>query len=61
MTVMTRSNSKLLDQLIGLAGNAELVHQALLELNQQAEEPPTLEQIIRRILELKEDAAATAA
>ena len=61
MTVMTRSNSKLLDQLIGLAGNAEIVHQALLELNQQSDQPPTLEEVIRRILELKEEASATAA
>jgi hypothetical protein len=58
---MTRSDSKLLDQLIGLAGNAEIVHQALVELNQRSDRPPTLEEIIRRILELKEEASATAA
>lgn len=58
---MTRKSEKLLSQLVAFAGSAELVQQALMELNAEAEEPPTLEEVARRIVQLRNAAAHEAA
>ena len=57
MTILTRKREALLEQLIELAGNPLIVQQALRELNSELSEPPTVEQIVRRIFQLKTDAA----
>ncbi|MEP7347672.1 MAG: hypothetical protein ABI877_20550 [Gemmatimonadaceae bacterium] len=51
---MTRKQESLLEQLIKLAGDATLVQQALQELNSEREDPPTVREVVRRILELRE-------
>ena len=56
MTVMTRKQEELLDQLIGIAGDPLIVQRALRDLNAELSEPPTLEQLVRRIVELKAEA-----
>ena len=53
MTVLTCKQETLLDQLIELAGNPLIVQQALRELNGELSEPPTVEQLVRRIFSLK--------
>ena len=61
MTVMTRSNARLLEQLIGLAGSSEIVHAALRDLNERSDRAPTLKEIIQRILEIKEEQSVAVA
>lgn len=51
MTVLTRKKEAVLDRLIQLAGSASLVEQALRDLSAERGAPPTLEDIVRRILE----------
>jgi hypothetical protein len=60
MTVMTRKSEQLLNQLIAFAGDGELVHRALRELNIETGAPPTLEAVARRIVALRplEESAA---
>ena len=53
MTVMTRKREALLDQLIALAGDPQIVEEALRTLNENASRPPTMREIVRRILELR--------
>jgi hypothetical protein len=53
MTVMTKKREALLDQLIAVAGDPILVEQALRSLNEESATPPTMREIIRRILELR--------
>jgi hypothetical protein len=54
MTVLTKKRERLLDQLVELAGDPLIVQEALRELNSEHATPPNVEQIVRRILELKE-------
>lgn len=54
MTVLTRKREELLDRLIEMAGDPLIVQMALRELNSELKSPPSVEQVIRRILELKE-------
>ena len=61
MTVMTRAHEALLERLIQLAGDPLIVQSALRQLNAELEGPPTVEALIRRILELKLAADLTAA
>lgn len=58
MTVLTRKREKLLDQLVDLAGDPLVVQRALRELNSELNSPPSVEQIVRRILKLKEKEGA---
>lgn len=51
---MTKKSEALLDQLVAVAGDPEIVEEALKALNQETAEPPTLREIIRRILEIKQ-------
>lgn len=51
MTVMTRQNTQLLEQLIGLAGSSEVVERTLRDLNQELGRPPQLREVVKRILE----------
>lgn len=51
MTVLTRKKEAVLDRLIQLAGSAALVEKALRDLSAERGTPPTLEDIVRRILE----------
>jgi hypothetical protein len=60
MTVLTRKREALLDQLIGLAGDPTLVERAIRELNEESGSPPTMPQIVRRILVLKQELAQSA-
>lgn len=63
MNVMTREQEALLEKLIQLAGDASIVERALIDLNRELEHPPTVREVIRRILELRHsapDAMATA-
>jgi hypothetical protein len=54
LTVMTKKSEALLDQLLAVAGDPAIVEEALKGLNQEAPDPPTLREIIRRILEIKQ-------
>lgn len=56
LTVMTREQESLLDKLLELAGDATLLASVLRELNQKSSEPPTLREVIRRILERQQEA-----
>lgn len=51
MTVLTRKQERLLEQLIALAGSGEAVQRAIRSLNDEHRTPPTLEEIVVRILE----------
>jgi hypothetical protein len=51
---MTREQERLLRQLVELAGDPVIVQDALKQLAE--EENPTLEKLVRRILELKRSA-----
>ena len=53
MTVMTRQNNELLEQLISLAGSSEVVERALRDLNEELARPPRVREVAKRILELK--------
>lgn len=55
MTTMTRQQGDLLRRLIALAGDPEIVQVALQQLNREAAAPPTLEQLMVRILELRNE------
>jgi len=54
MTVLTRERGQLLDRLIDLAGDSEIVRIALVQLNAELAEAPTVEQVIRRIVVLRD-------
>lgn len=54
MTVMTKKSEALLDQLVEVAGDADLVEEALRSLRDESDAPPDLRLILRRILELRE-------
>lgn len=54
MTVMTKKQEDLLDQLIAIAGEPELVEEALRSLNEESAAPPDLRAVVRRILELRQ-------
>lgn len=53
MTVMTKKREALLAQLIGVAGDATLVEEVLRTLNEESSKPPTMRELVRRILELR--------
>ena len=50
MTVMTRREEELLDQLIEIAGDAELVRHVIVDLNTSLGKPPQVADIVREIL-----------
>jgi len=54
MTVMTKKSEALLDQLVEVAGDADLVEEALRSLRDESVASPDLRLILRRILELRE-------
>ena len=54
MTVMTKKGAELLEQLTAVAGDAEIVHEALSDLLAESSQPPELRDIIRRILEIRQ-------
>jgi hypothetical protein len=54
LQTMTREQERLLRQLVELAGDPVIVQDALKQLAE--EENPTLEKLVRRILELKRSA-----
>jgi hypothetical protein len=54
VTVMTRKSSALLDQLTAVAGDPDIVEEALRSLNESSSHAPDLREIIRRILEIKQ-------
>lgn len=54
MTVMTKKNEALLDQLVAVAGDPLIVQEALHSLNEESSEPPKMREIIRRILEIRQ-------
>ncbi len=54
MTVMTKSQQALLDQLVAVAGSPEVVFEALRSLNEEASTVPDLRDVIRRILEIRQ-------
>ncbi len=53
MTIMTRKNEAVLQQLIQLAGDSRVVEEALRSLNEESTKAPTMREVVRRILELK--------
>lgn len=57
MTVMTRKKERLLDYLIGVAGDPLIVQRALRELNAELTRTPTAEDVLRRIFEIRTEAA----
>lgn len=54
MTVMTRKQEALLDQLVAIAGDPEIVERALRSLNEESASPPDMRALVRRILELRQ-------
>lgn len=54
MTVMTKKSEALLDQLVAVAGDADIVEEALRSLREESHSPPEIREIIRRILELRD-------
>lgn len=53
MTVLSGRREDLLEHLVRLAGDPFLVEQALRELNAELPDPPTVEQVVERILTLR--------
>jgi hypothetical protein len=53
MTVLSRKSEAFLEQLIQLAGDPDIVRQALRTLNDELQRPPTAEELVERILTLK--------
>lgn len=54
MTVMTKKSEALLDQLTAVAGDPDIVEEALRSLNEESSEPPELREIVRRMLEIRQ-------
>lgn len=54
---MTREQETLLEQFIKLAGEPGLVESVIKDLNRELGEPPTIRQVVRRILERQEQDA----
>lgn len=54
MTVMTKKSAALLDQLTAVAGDPDIVEEALRSLNEESSQAPDLREIIRRILEIRQ-------
>ena len=53
MRVMTSEQEELLSKLVQFAGDPVIVQEALRELNSAAEDPPTVEKILQKIVALK--------
>ena len=55
MTVMTKKQVALLDQLVGVAGNADIVERALRDLNNERRDASDIRLVIRRIFEIRNE------
>jgi hypothetical protein len=53
MTVTTRQQETLLDQLTAIAGSSQIVEEALRSVTESSTGRPTMRDIIRRILEIR--------
>lgn len=53
MRMMTRKQERLLHELVTFAGGPLVVQEALAQLNDELGRPPTLEQLVRRISQLR--------
>jgi len=51
---MTKKSEALLEQLVAVAGDAELVEEALRSLTEETDAPLSMRDIVRRILELRD-------
>lgn len=60
MTVMTRQQEELLNRLIELAGDPAVVEEALRTAAAGSNDPPTIREVVRAILEIKARVAAGA-
>lgn len=54
MTILTRKKEALLEQLTAVAGDPDIVEEALRSLNEESASPPELRDIVRRILEIRQ-------
>lgn len=61
MTVLSGRREDLLEHLVRLAGDPFLVERALRELNAELPDPPTVEQVVERILTLRRAASSPSA
>ena len=57
MAVMTPKNERILERLVALAGSGQIVQDALEQLNRELPAPPSIEQLVSRIVELRNQAA----
>ncbi len=53
MTVMTKKQVRVLDQLMSVAGSAEIVERALRELNTEGDGATDIKRVVRRIIEIQ--------
>lgn len=51
--MITEKNEKILDRLITLAGKGQIIRDALKQLNYELPNPPTIEQLVERIILLR--------
>lgn len=56
MAVMTPKNERILERLVVLAGNGQIVQDALEQLNRELPAPPSIEQLVERIVALRNQA-----
>lgn len=60
MAVMTPKNERILERLVALAGNGQIVQDALAQLNRELPDPPNIEQLVERIVALRNQATQEA-
>jgi len=54
VTILTKKKEALLEQLTAVAGDPDIVEEALRSLNEESWSPPELRKIVRRILEIRQ-------
>lgn len=54
MTIVSRDQERVVRRLVEFAGDPSIVQDALDELREELPTPPTLEQLLRKILQIRE-------
>lgn len=54
MTIMTRGEEQMLQRLVAFAGDPVILEDALVELRDELPTPPTLDELLRKIVKIRE-------
>lgn len=55
MTIMTRGEEQMLQRLVAFAGDPVILEDALAQLRDELTAPPTLDELLRKIVKLREE------